>query len=242
LLVSHGKKFIYLKTVKTAGTSLEIALQKYCVPKGAGEIEEFCDEIITPAGIIGFRGTKKPQGLTYFNHMSAEQAAAAVGPTVWDEYFKFCIVRNPYEVMVSYFCYVVIYGARSRLDEQKFEQFMAYLEAQDFSQFKGMFDAWLLADPELVDNSDKYVVDGRVVMDDIIYYEKMAEGIQRVAKRLDVSPDPLKKYKSGFRKFDQHWSEYYEEATAALVYKAVAPEFDLVGYNPESWRDGRNFI
>ncbi len=32
MLVSHSKKFIFLKTMKTAGTSVEIYLERYCVP------------------------------------------------------------------------------------------------------------------------------------------------------------------------------------------------------------------
>ena len=39
MIISHKHKFIFLKTVKTAGTSIEIALSKYCGP----------DDIITPA-------------------------------------------------------------------------------------------------------------------------------------------------------------------------------------------------
>ena len=30
MIVSHAHKFIFIKTKKTAGTSLEIALSKYC--------------------------------------------------------------------------------------------------------------------------------------------------------------------------------------------------------------------
>ena len=33
MIVSHSRKFIFLKTRKTAGTSLEIALSKYCGPE-----------------------------------------------------------------------------------------------------------------------------------------------------------------------------------------------------------------
>jgi hypothetical protein len=33
MIVSHERKFIFLKTRKTAGTSLEIALSKYCGPR-----------------------------------------------------------------------------------------------------------------------------------------------------------------------------------------------------------------
>ena len=34
-LVSHRKRFIFLKTHKTAGTSVEVALEPLCAPNGA---------------------------------------------------------------------------------------------------------------------------------------------------------------------------------------------------------------
>ena len=32
MLVSHARKFIYTKTLKTAGTSVEVFLEPYCRP------------------------------------------------------------------------------------------------------------------------------------------------------------------------------------------------------------------
>ena len=44
MLVSHSKKFIFLKTMKTAGASVEIYLERYCVPLDAygGPGAELC--------------------------------------------------------------------------------------------------------------------------------------------------------------------------------------------------------
>lgn len=59
MLLSHSKRFIYLKTGKTAGTSVEIFFQPYCLPE-----EHIChhtpthtmEETISEAGIVGYRG------------------------------------------------------------------------------------------------------------------------------------------------------------------------------------------
>ena len=34
MLISHRKQFIYTKTAKTAGTSVESYFEKYCMPEG----------------------------------------------------------------------------------------------------------------------------------------------------------------------------------------------------------------
>ena len=74
MLVSHSKKFIYIKTIKTAGTSVEVAMQKYCLPP-KGEIPPGTvgrEAIETSYGIVGKRG-ECVEGYKWFNHMPASR-------------------------------------------------------------------------------------------------------------------------------------------------------------------------
>ena len=54
MLVSHLYKFIFIKSLKTAGTSTEVFLEQYCI----SDIEEshWRGAIATEEGIIGKRG------------------------------------------------------------------------------------------------------------------------------------------------------------------------------------------
>ncbi len=106
MLLSHPKKFIYLKTKKTAGTSTEVLLQRWCVDedistKSADELH-YGDEQISAAGIVGARGSSA-SNYTFFNHMPAVRIIEHVGIDTWNEYFKFVNVRNPYTRAVSQF-------------------------------------------------------------------------------------------------------------------------------------------
>ena len=102
MIVSHKHKFIFLKTQKTAGTSIEIALSKHCGP----------DDIITPISSEDEKLRKKfgnlgPQNyvspiwdygvrdlakrllrdrrkLRFYNHISANVVRAHVGEHVWN--------------------------------------------------------------------------------------------------------------------------------------------------------------
>lgn len=106
MLLSHSKKFIYLKTKKTAGTSTEVLFQRWCVPesiadKTAKELH-YTDELISEVGIVGARGSALANN-TFFNHMPAVRVIEHIGIDTWNEYFKFVNVRNPFTRAVSQF-------------------------------------------------------------------------------------------------------------------------------------------
>ena len=120
MIVSHQGQLIFLKTVKTAGTSVEIALSRVCGP----------DDTITPISpedeklriSLGGRGPQlyasPPLRAKAFNHMPARRVRRAVGLEVWNSYFKFAIERNPWDLVVSlYFWRFRNVGAPMRFDE-----------------------------------------------------------------------------------------------------------------------------
>lgn len=102
MLISHRNKFIFTKTAKTAGTSIELYFEPYCMPEGSWSPSHARDEYIGDTGIIGYRGTN-PKGRTWFNHMSARRIRQLVGDDVWNSYYKFSIIRNPFDRLVSAF-------------------------------------------------------------------------------------------------------------------------------------------
>ena len=108
MIVSHKYKFIFIKTKKTAGTSLEILLSKFC-----GD-----SDIITPISeedeaIREQRGYKTAQNykvelesgetVELYSHASAELIKKAVGEEIWASYYKFCFERNPWEKIISFY-------------------------------------------------------------------------------------------------------------------------------------------
>lgn len=103
MLVSHRYRFIYTKTVKTAGTSVESYFEPYCMKEGEWSFSNQRDEYISDAGIIGYRGKNRPDNCVWYNHMSAREIKNLLGQDIWDSYFKFCVVRNPFSKAVSWY-------------------------------------------------------------------------------------------------------------------------------------------
>ena len=102
MLISHRKKFIFLKTAKTASTSVEAFFESWCLPEGEWEISHARPEYCSESGIIGERSVNARNAI-WGNHMPADQIKNRIGTTIWEEYFKFTVVRNPFDKMVSGF-------------------------------------------------------------------------------------------------------------------------------------------
>ena len=213
MLVSHRKKFIYTKTAKTASTSVESYFEMYCMPMGEWEFQHARDEYESEAGIIGYRGPETP-GKRWFNHMAAEKIRDAVGPEVWDSYFKFSVIRNPFDKLVSGF-------------------FFAEKESGSAAELIAGFRAWVKSGGEIIDRHT-YTIDGALCLDYFIRYENLEAGIHEVCDVLGIpfEADRLPRLKAAFRQRDIPLADFYDEETTEIVRTKYA--FELAQFNYHS--------
>lgn len=211
MLLSHNKKFIFLKTLKTAGTSVEMALQHYCAPPGrlAGMVRAFTDEIITDIGIVGARGAKEDVARARWrNHMAASEVRAQIDSEVWGRYLKFTTIRNPYDRVVSHFHYKNP-DAKSWPKEKIFRKFNTALERS--IQF-GRSDR------------DIYLIDGEIAVDRFIRYESLQSDFDNLCRLLGLDLQVLPRWKTEQRGAEKiPYREYY----GGVARKAVQAEFEF---------------
>lgn len=217
MLVSHRLKFIYTKTTKTAGTSIESYFEPYCVDQPDWQALHFRDEHVSAAGIIGYRGTGRPAQCTWWNHMPAALIRQRLGEAIWSSYFKFCAVRNPYDKAISHFYFLRDQGR---------------IQIEDGMSEQEQFEHWLVQSGPLIDR-DKYLIDGRLCMDHFVRYEHLQTDLQAVCERLgiDWQPERLATFKAGIRPPTATARAMYSPRSREIVSAAYAYELDFFGYS-----------
>jgi hypothetical protein len=179
MIVSHRHRFIFIKTAKTAGSSVERALKPFCGPDdvftGAGPLSESANvkRGLRSLGLYvpGEIRRRFPQISGFYAHMPARQVRSLVGPEVWNTYFKFSIERNPWDRQVSLFHY-------RHIDRERGE-FESYLT----SPFSRLFHN------VRIDNWEMYTIGGEIAVDHVLRYENIASEFTALCVRLGVGDD-----------------------------------------------------
>jgi len=226
VLVSHRLRFIYTKTAKTGGTSVESYFERYCMPEGEWSESHARDAHESPEGIVGRRGAADGRPVRWWNHMTAEAIRREVGPAVWNGYFKFCVIRNPFDVTVSAFYF------RRKQDPSRHDATRPDAE---------QFEHWLSTEG-IASNEPYYLIDGRFALDAVIRHERIADDMRSVCERLGVpwEPDRMPTFKSGIRPREATAASLYNPRTRAIVEDRFARELAYFGYRfPESAADGK---
>jgi hypothetical protein len=225
MIVSHRHKFIFFKTKKTGGTSIELALSPIC---GDGDIlaplarpEE---ALRTLRGAQNWRlhswwGSPRPiwkrrwfkltaQDYGFYNHMPANEARALLPEEVWRTYFKFAFDRNPWDRQISF------YHQRYRR-QPKPPSFEEFLRHDNHAR---------------LNNYDIYSLDGQVCVDFLGRYENLNEEFSYVLRRVGITDFvELPRVKS-FTRVRVPYQSYYTDKTRDIVANWYSREIAFLGY------------
>ncbi len=227
MIVSHRHQFIFIKTRKTAGTSIEIALSAHCGPDDIMSPISKEDELVRRE--LGYPGPqhhlKRPAEYNlrdwwdrfrgerprrFYNHAPASVVKAIVGDEVWDSYFKFCFDRNPFDKAISKY-----YWTTKRKKQPP-----------DMNE-------WLQNCPTYkISNWDMYSLDGDLAMDFVGRFEHLQEDLQQAFDRIGLEGSPeLPRTKTGTRKSRAHYRDLLTEETRQRLERDCAREIELLGYS-----------
>ncbi|MGB0723459.1 MAG: hypothetical protein ACPGU7_13795 [Gammaproteobacteria bacterium] len=121
MVISHRYRFIFVKTRKTAGTSIEVFLSGVC---GA-------EDVFTPI-MPPVPGHRSRNDGGFRNHMGVAALRDRVDPEVWDGYLSFCVERNPWDKTLSHYHWC---RARSNADLTLDEYMLHNRPCTDFHRY-----------------------------------------------------------------------------------------------------------
>ena len=230
MIISHEHRFIFLKTRKTAGTSIEIALSRFCgdwdvITPVKPPREEALRKELSGRGAQNFR-TKIPhpsvRALTkasarktdYGNHMPAGRVRAMIGTAIWDEYFKFCFERNPWDRAISQY-YSDIWSTRSKRGPRP--SLLEYLRSAANSRLS---------------NFGIYSIHGDIAVDHVGLYENLNSELERIAELLNLPGKlELPRAKGNIREDRRHYREVMGREERGIIERVCAREIAHFGYS-----------
>jgi hypothetical protein len=229
MIISHEHKFIFLKTKKTAGTSIELALSQLCGPGDIIAPLTAVDEALRAGGrgaqnwrLHGWWQSPRPlferrlfkftaEDYGFYNHMPAVEAKALLNDDkIWRSYFKFAFDRNPWDRQVS------AYHFRYRGKERP-PSFPYFLDRDRRAR---------------LNNYEIYSIDGEPCVDFLGRFETLEEDFQRALSQLRLKFEhALPRAKSGIRQHNKHYRDYYDDRTREVVGGWYDREIKLLGYS-----------
>jgi hypothetical protein len=213
MIISRGRRYIFVHAPKTGGTSLALLLEGKAMK----------DDIMVGDTPKARRRRGRVKGIEasgrLWKHSMLSDLYGLVTQVEMEDFFVFTLVRNPWDRMVSYYHW---------LRDQSFDH-PAVTRARALS-----FDAFA-TDPMVLRAIEaspygRYVEDGDGVEqgDHFVRLERFAEDLEPVAAALGVKFHEIPHENASNRRDD--FRSYYSDAGAEAVARACAVDISRFGY------------
>lgn len=218
MIICHTHKFIFIKTRKTAGTSIETALAKSCGDSDV--ITALSDEDEHARMEMGIRSAQhlkipirhygKPELLRlfkgersrFYNHFSAHDAKRVVPKQIWEEYFKFCVERDPFDRAISQYHWKTRKIADHRPPMSSLLQSLSDLNMSNWSL---------------------YTESDNVIVDHVIRYENLISELKEIGDRLGINIDISEIHAKSWTRTDrrQYWDVIDPDSRAIIEHRCA---------------------
>lgn len=226
MLLSHNHRFIFVHIWRTGGTSISEALRQHADPQWCVLRARRSAKVDEPSGsavrhslwrrLFG-RSLPAARGPEYLSrHSTAREVRMRVAPEVFESYFKFAFVRNPFELLVSWYHNALQNETDKDTVHRKVTQMNGF----------GDFVRWATSRPTLQVNfvTDR---DGNQIVDFIGRFENLEADFAEVCRRIGVEAS----LPHAFRSEHQAYRGYYDAEARRLVEEHLRPDIERFGYS-----------
>ena len=237
MLMSRQHRFIFVHIYKNAGISITSALMPYAatpaqikvdnflnrfgisylyplVIKDNSTVQEWISNILNNIFERSMIFKDHPQPV--YNHASASEIISKLGKDVFNSYFSFGIVRNPWDWQVSMYQFGLEGTTNPR--RGKFKGFGSF---ENYIRWRCQEDVHYQKDFLFSENGDQLV-------NFIGKYENLETDFRKICENVGIDARLPKLNQSARHK---RFQDYYTPETMELVRRTFAPDIELFGYN-----------
>jgi len=206
MLISDSHQFIFLRMRKVASTSMKTILLPLSVPRPTGRLAHLKSRAKLEWDYHRY---------VFRAHDDIRAAQRRMPAELFDRYFKFTFVRNPWDRLVSEYEFLLRKTEHGRHERVK--------KLGGFGEFIRM----------QIPRSDAYQINmmcdrrGEVLMDFIGKLENLQEDWKTVCERTGIPYQELQRKNASER---SHYQDYYDAESRQLVARHWAREIELFGY------------
>ena len=250
MLICPDKKFIFFKPMKCAGTSVEHALldvagnDAVCAGSSHNYVVEYDEK----------NYKNNPYNLNHAHAYPDYFYRCIIDPELYTEYTHITVVRNPWDMMVSYYWWCIknpasydqaggsgyhrqclITGDEPNRDIcLKFENSMTLATGYDTcSLAKDLGFADAIASPLIYASMiGRKFLDNRINC--YLRYENLQNDYNKLCKAIGVESTMLPHHKRGVRKLDLHYSQYFTDWMRDEVEYYFGDYIEKFGYEFEN--------
>jgi len=208
MIISHRKKFIFIHIYKVAGLSIRAALQRYD-DRSASDFPFYEN--------IKFALGKRFKSLSTWaiDHIKAKEIKRHLDPLIYDSYFKFTFVRNPWDWQVSLYHFM--------LQSPNHPQHRLISRMKSFDEY---IDWRINRDMEL-QFEFVYDTEGNKIVDFVGRFESLQNDFDEACRRLNIETATLPVINKS-----RHlpYREYYNERTRQMVAEAFKKDIETFHY------------
>ncbi len=198
-------KLIFIHIPKTGGSSVANALENLNTQDAKA--------LSQPLGIL------QPN-----RHLKAKEVKYLLGDKIWNEFFSFAFVRNPWDLMVSQYHWWLQKAGQypsCRKDVEKIKRMGNFTNFLNSKYGQKMFH-------DTTGNMFDWIAeDDRIIVDFVGKFENLQDGLNEVCQRLNLEPIQLPHTNKTKRK---PYQDYYNDETKQLVAHRFRKTIEMFGY------------
>jgi hypothetical protein len=208
--LSYSHRFIFIHVYRAGGQSVSAALAPYAyVPR------EYFPRVPVVRKLMGDAKMRRLRA-HYWGHIKAKELKAELPPEVFEPFFKFAFVRNPWDWHVSNFHYI-----SQRADHPWHEVVAPFRDLEEYLD-------WRIQEKGAEQQSEfVYGEDGALLVDFVGRFERLAEDFAVVCERIGIASSLPHANRSSHADFRQ----YYTPATRKLVADLYREDIERFGYS-----------